>query len=169
MNNMSTEENLKTAFAGESQTHQRYLVFAEIAEKEGKKQIAKLFRAVAEAERVHAQNHLRAMGDISSVQDNLKTAIDGEIYEFEKMYPEFIKKAEEEKKEKALESFVQANSVEKTHYNLYKKALEKIMENQDLEENNIFVCQRCGNTVEGKAPDVCTVCGASKLMFKEID
>lgn len=161
-----TEKNLSEAFAGESQANRKYLAFAKKAEEEGYKQIAKLFRAAAEAETVHALNHLRELGGIKSTRENLEAAIGGESYEFQKMYPQMIEDAKAEKNDAALRSFNYANEVEKIHAELYKKALENIGKNPDVD---YYVCQVCGNTVEGEAPDECPICGAKKQAFKRID
>ncbi len=161
-----TEKNLLEAFAGESQANRKYLAFAKKAEEEGYRQIAKLFRAAAEAETIHALNHLRELGAIKSTKENLQAAINGETYEFEKMYPEMIKDAEAEGKGGAMRSFEFANEVEKIHAGLYKKALENLGKNPDVD---YYVCQVCGNTVEGEPPDECPVCGAKKQAFKKIE
>ncbi len=161
-----TEKNLKDAFAGESQANRKYLAFAKKAEQEGHKQVAKLFRAAAEAETVHAHNHLRILGGIKGTKENLQTAINGETYEFEKMYPEMIEDAQAEGEKSALQSFKYANEVEKIHADLYKKALENLGKNPEVD---YYVCQVCGNTVEGDPPDKCPICGALKKMFKKID
>lgn len=160
-----TEKNLMDAFAGESQANRKYLAFAKKAEAEGYKQIAKLFRAAAEAETVHAHNHLKEAGGIKSTKENLEAAISGETFEFQKMYPAMIEDAKAEGKEGALKSFTYANEVEKIHAELYKKALAAMGRNQDVD---YFVCQVCGNTVEGEAPDECPVCKAKKQAFKKV-
>jgi rubrerythrin len=161
-----TEQNLKDAFAGESQANRKYLAFAKKADAEGFKQAAKLFRAAAEAETVHAHNHLKELGGIKSTKENLEEAINGESYEFQKMYPQMIKDAESEGNKGALRSFNYANDVEKIHAALYKKALENLGKNPDAD---MYVCQVCGYTVEGEAPDECPVCKAKKQSFKKID
>jgi len=165
----STEENLKSAFAGESQANRKYLAFAKKADKEGFSQTARLFRAAAEAETVHALNHLNALKAVKSTEDNLHDAIKGETHEFMEMYPGMIKTAEKEKKQDAFISFFRANKVEEIHSNLYKKALDSVKSGKDLEKKEIYVCQTCGNTVENEAPDVCPICGAKKDTFKKID
>ncbi|MBN2463387.1 MAG: rubrerythrin family protein [Dehalococcoidia bacterium] len=164
-----TDDNLQDAFSGESQASRKYLYFAEKAGEEGHKQIARLFRAASEAETVHARNHLRVMGEIKSTRDNLKAAIGGENYEFTKMYPEFIKQADAEGNNKAKGSFDLANKVEQIHHRLYQTALSTLEKGQSMDEKPIYVCQFCGNTVEGEAPEKCPVCGAPKKMFKRID
>ena len=164
-----TSENLQAAFAGESQASRKYLYFAEKAEDEGYKQIARLFRAASDAETVHARNHLKVMQGIKSTEDNLKEAIGGENYEFTEMYPAFIKQAETEGDKKAKDSFDLANKVEQIHHRLYQTALSTLEKGQAMAEKPIYVCQYCGNTVEGEAPDRCPICGAPKKMFKRID
>ena len=161
-----TEQNLKDAFAGESQANRKYLAFAKQAEKEGYKQAAKLFRAAAEAETIHAHNHLKQLNGIKSTKENLEAAISGESFEFKEMYPQMIKDAESEGHKGALRSFNFANEVEKTHANLYKKMLESL---GSAEEVDYYICEICGHTAEGGAPDKCPVCGAKKEMFRKID
>ncbi len=164
---MTTQENLKEAFAGESQANRKYLAFADKAQQEGYKQVAKLFRAAADAETVHAKNHLRVMGGVGKTIDNLKSAISGETAEFKDMYPKFIEQAKKEKVTDAvILSFDVANQVERIHAGLYKKALDSLGEN---EETEYYVCQICGNTVEGEALDRCPICNAPKEMFKRVD
>jgi len=165
----STQENLGSAFAGESQASRRYLCFADKAEKEGQPQIARLFRAAAEAETVHARNHLEVMGGIGSTRDNLEEAIGGEHYEFTEMYPGFIEQAEAEDNKRARVSFGYANEVEKIHHGLYHEALEALEGGKQLEDEPFFVCQVCGNTVAGEAPERCPVCGAPRSKFKQVE
>lgn len=161
-----TEQNLKDAFAGESQANRKYLAFAKKADQEGYKQVARLFRAAAEAETVHAHAHLRTLKGIGSTADNLKTAIAGETHEFKSMYPEMIEAARAEDNKAALRSFEYANAVEKVHANLYQKALEKM---DKLEEADYYVCSVCGYTCEDEAPDECPVCKAKKKAFFKVD
>lgn len=162
----STEKNLQDAFAGESQANRKYLAFARKAEEEGHNQIARLFRAASDAETVHAHAHLRELGGVKSTKENLQSAIDGETHEFKSMYPQMIKDAEEEGKKGALRSFNYANAVEKIHAGLYKKALENIGNNPEVD---YYVCQVCGNTVENEAPDECPICGAKKQAFRKVE
>jgi rubrerythrin len=161
-----TMDNLKEAFAGESQANRKYLAFAVQAERDGFLQVAKLFRAAAEAETVHAHSHLRAMAGIKSTQENLIEAIAGETHEFKSMYPQMISDAEAEGSAQALRSFRFANDVEKVHAGLYQKALDTLDENVELFD--YFVCPVCGHTVERGAPDVCMVCGAKGSVFMRI-
>jgi len=164
-----TRENLESAFAGESQANRKYLFFAEKAESEGQKRTARLFRAAAEAETVHARNHLKVLQGIKSTRENLQTAISGENHEFTEMYPQFIETANSETEKNAVDSFDLANRVEKIHHSLYQDALSDLEKGTVKELKPFHVCQVCGNTVEGEAPDKCPVCGASKKMFKLID
>jgi rubrerythrin len=160
---LDTEKNLMTAFEGECKAHFKYLAFARQAEEEGKTDIARLFRAVAEAEAIHATNHLKVMGEIGDTEKNLLAAIDGETYEFTQMYPAFIEQAEKETNTRAAISFTHASEVEKIHNNLYNKALENISRNRETEYH---ICEICGNTVAGNAPEKCRVCGAGIDKFK---
>ena len=166
----STKENLEEAFAGESQASRRYLFFAEEAEKEGYSQVARLFRAAAEAETVHARNHLRAMGGIGGTKDNLGAAISGENYEFTEMYPGFIEQAKAENNNKAETTFDYANKVEKIHHQLYQKALAALEAGQEMKaEPYYFVCPVCGYTVAERAPEKCPICGTPGNKFKKVE
>jgi len=165
---MGTKENLQDAFAGESQANRRYLAFAKKAEKDGFKQVAKLFRAAAEAETVHAHAHLRVLGGIKTTEENLQEAIAGEDHEFTEMYPGFLKEAEAEGNKAAVISIKNAMAVEKVHSDLYNGALMSVQSGSDLPENKIWVCEVCGHTVVGGQPDKCDVCGAPKDKFMEI-
>ena len=165
---MSTQTNLEAAFAGESQANRKYLAFAAKAAAEGRPQIAKLFRAAAEAETVHAHAHLRVMNGVADTQQNLQMALQGEGYEFKEMYPSFIQEAEAEGNRAAVISFRNAMAVEKIHFDLYGKALAALTASEDLPGASIHVCAICGNTVEGAAPEKCPVCGAPKTKFKEV-
>ncbi|HDQ41623.1 MAG TPA: rubrerythrin family protein [Desulfonatronum sp.] len=157
-----TSDNLKQAFSGEAQANRKYLAFAKQAEKEGFPQAAKLFRAVAEAETVHAHAHLKHMGGIGTTEENLKAAMDGEIHEFTKMYPQMIADAREEGLRAVERGFHFANEVEKIHASLYAKALESL----GKEENaDYYVCSVCGYTCEYQAPDKCPVCNAARKAF----
>lgn len=159
---MSTTENLKAAFAGESQANRKYTAFARKADEEGYPQAAKLFRAAAEAETVHALKHLEVLGEVGTTADNLKAAIIGETHEFERMYPDFIAEAVRDGDKRAEISFANANEVEKIHAGLYRKAFDAL-DNPELVD--YYVCQVCGNTVGGEAPDTCPICGAPKTRF----
>lgn len=159
-----TDANLQEAFAGESQANRRYLAFAKQADKEGYPQAAKLFRAAAEAETVHAHAHLRALGAVGTTAENLKDAVSGETHEYREMYPDMIAAAKEEGNKSAERSFTYANEVEKIHANLYQKALDNL---DNPEEVDYYVCSVCGYTCEKEPPDKCPVCGSkSKAFFK---
>jgi len=161
-----TDENLQEAFAGESQANRRYLAFAKQAEKEGYPQVAKLFRAAAEAETVHAHAHLRALGGVGTTAENLKDAVSGETHEYKEMYPDMIALAKEEGNKSAERSFAYANEVEKIHANLYQKALDNL---DNLEEVDYHVCSVCGYTCEKEPPDKCPVCGARPKAFFKVE
>ncbi len=164
-----TQQNLEEAFAGESQASRRYLFFAEVADKEGHPQIARLFRAAVAAETVHAASHLRAMGGVGGTKENLQAAISGENYEFSQMYPPFIEQAKAEANKKAEITFDYANKVEKVHHQLYQKALEALEAGQEMKAEPYFVCPVCGYTVAGEAPEKCPVCGTPGKMFKRVE
>ena len=161
-----TRRNLQEAFAGESQANRSYLAFAKQADKEGYSQAAKLFRAAAEAETVHAHAHLRAMEGIGTTVENLKAAISGETHEFKEMYPQMIESAQEEGDKTAERSFTFANKVEKIHAGLYQKALDNI---DSLEEVDYFVCSVCGYTCEKEPPEQCPVCGSKAKAFSKVE
>lgn len=158
------EENLKEAFAGESQANRKYLAFAQKADKEGYTQVARLFRAAADAETVHAHTHLRTLKGINKTAENLKEAIAGETHEFQSMYPQMIADAEAAGDKVALRSFTYANEVEKIHAELYQKALEQM---GDMEEVDYWICSVCGYTCAKEPPEECPVCKAkAKAFFK---
>ncbi len=162
-----TDKNLQAAFAGESQANRRYLAFAKQAEKDGNPMVAKLFRAVAAAETIHAHNHLRVMGGVGTVEDNLKAAIAGENYEVVSMYPEFIADAEKDGNKKAATSFDWAWDVEKGHEKLFKQALDML--GKEAGDLQIWVCPVCGNTVIGTVPEKCPVCNTPGTRFEKVD
>ncbi len=164
-----TKEMLQQAFAGESQANRRYLAFAKKAEEEGLHQIARMFRAAAEAETVHAHNHLAAMKGIGDTAANVQAAIEGETYEFESMYPEMIEMAKKEGESEAQRSFYYANEVEKIHAELFKAALEYAREGKDAPASEVYVCPVCGYTTEGEAPEKCPICATPGAEFKRID
>ena len=161
-----SEENLKEAFAGESQANRTYLAFAARADKEGFPHAARLFRAAAEAETVHALNHLKALKMILSTRENIKAAISGETHEFKKMYPAMIEEAKAEGNKEAEQTFQWANEVEKIHAELYRAMLEKMDKGGDA---LYYVCPLCGYTVEKEAPETCPVCGTKGKAFKKIE
>lgn len=160
-----TDENLKAAFGGESQANRLYLAFAKKAEEEGYIQASKLFKAAAEAETVHALNHIRITSQVKSTLDNLGTAVTGETYEFKKMYPDFLAEAKKENAKQAAWSFDMANRVEQIHAVLFQKAIDAMKAKKDIEKVDYFVCSVCGDTVEGSPPDKCPICGAPREKF----
>lgn len=160
-----SEQFLMEAFAGESQANRKYLAFAKQAEKEGYHQVAKLFRAAAEAETVHAHAHLRTAGGIKTTAENLQVAISGETHEFEHMYPEMIAAAQAEGNKAAERSFTFANEVEKVHAWLYKKALANLDKQADVD---YYVCSVCGYTCENEPPDKCPVCNSGAKAFSKM-
>ncbi len=165
----STDENLQEAFAGESQANRRYLFFADKAEKEGYPQATRLFRAAAEAETIHARNHLAAMDGVGSTRDNLMAGAIGEHYEFTRMYPPFIEQAESENNKRAQRTFEYANEVEQVHHKYFEAGIKAFDAGQQLKDEPYFVCQVCGNTVAGEAPEKCLICGAPMSKFKKVE
>jgi len=161
-----TEKNLWEAFAGESQANRKYLAFADKADKEGHKQVARLFRAAAHAETIHAHAHLRALKAINETAANLREAISGETHEFNSMYPDMIAAAKEEGHKAAERTFTYANEVEKIHADLYRKALEQM---DALPDTDYHVCTVCGYTCEDAPPEKCPVCGANHRAFVKVD
>ena len=162
-----SEDALREAFAGESQANRKYLAFAAKADQEGFRQAARLFRAAAEAETIHAHNHLRALKAIQSTRDNLAEAMAGEIHEFKSMYPAMIEAARAEGNKEAERSFNFANEVEKIHAGLYKKLLTDL--GNTSEDHAYWVCPVCGYTAEKEAPEICPVCGAKGRMFRKVE
>lgn len=163
-----TLDNLKNAFAGESQANRRYLAFAKKADEEGHPQVAKLFRAAAEAETVHAMNHVRIIGEVKTSAENLNAAIAGETFEFKEMYPGYIKTAKDEKNTQATWSFNVANQVEQVHATLFTKASSALKTGNEPPKAEYYVCSVCGNTVENEAPEKCPVCGNPKTKFFKV-
>lgn len=162
-----TQANLSAAFSGESQAHMKYLIFSEVAEKEKKPNISRLFKAIAYAEQVHAKNHLQALGMIKNTQENLDTAIAGETFEVEEMYPVYNEDAKFQNEKEAEKSTRYALEAEKIHAILYKKAKEASLKNKDIELADIYICPICGYTVEGSPEAFCPVCGVDSRAFKK--
>lgn len=160
-----TEDNLKNAFAGESQAHMKYSAFAEKAARENYPNIARLFKANSSAEQIHATNHLRTLGAIKKTMDNLQIAIEGENFEVDEMYPEYIRTAQEQGEKGAETTTSWALAAEKVHAGLYKKAKASLEQGQDMGFQPIHVCQVCGFTMEGEAPEKCPVCGTPREKF----
>ncbi len=166
---MATMENAMEAFAGESQANRKYSAFADQAESEGYKNIARLFRAASEAEAIHAKKLLKAMGKIHSTKDNLSEGVAGETQEYTEMYPEFLKEAEAEKKTDIGLVFTYAMKAEEIHANLYKEALNNLNHGQDMSNRTVYLCPVCGAVFLGNAPEKCPVCSAVRKVFRTIE
>jgi rubrerythrin len=164
-----TDDNIQAAFAGESKANHRYTLFAEKAVKEGYPAVAKLFRAVAEAEMVHLRNHLNAIDAIGATRDNLLAASIGEHRELTGIYPVFVEIAKEERNDRAERTFTWANKVEKIHYDYFEAALKEVKEGKQPADATYYVCQVCGNTVKNEVPEKCPICGAASRAFKKVD
>ena len=163
----TTNENLATAFAGESQANRKYLAFARQADREGLPQIAKLFRAAAEAETLHALAHLGNMGGVGTTLQNLEAAVKGETYEFTEMYPPMVEQAKGEgHKAKTMLDF--ANRAEKVHAGLFRQALEALRAGKDLSQMEVYLCPFCGDVEFGVPPEKCPICGAPAAKFQKI-
>ncbi len=163
---MKTDDNLKAAFEGECKAYMKYMAYSKAAEKEGQKQIARLFRAIAEAERIHALSHFAVMEGSGSVEQNTTSAIDSETYEFTQMYPAFIRQADQDSQARAAASFRGASAVEKIHSNLLSHALRSLGRSK---EEDYYVCTVCGNTVRGTLPGKCAVCSAGSEKFNFVE
>ena len=163
----NTTDNLKESFAGESQANQKYRAFAKRAEQDGFPNIARLFRTTAEAERIHAEGHLKALAGIASTRENLQAAIEGETYEYTTMYPAMLEQAQAEGS-RAKVMFGYAVKAEAVHAALYKRALEAAAQGADLREAKFYLCPFCGNIEFGNPPETCPVCGAPKAKFVEV-
>jgi rubrerythrin len=163
----TTADNLREAFAGESQANRKYLAFAEKAEKDGFPNVARLFRTAAEAETIHAMGHLNAMGGVGSTADNLQAAIDGETYEYTRMYPPMLEEANSEN-HRAKRMFGYAVKAEAVHAELYQRALEAVKAGNDLTETAFYLCPVCGHIEFGQPPDACPICGAKKDKFTRL-
>ena len=162
----TTQENLKEAFAGESQASQKYRVFAKKAERDGFPNVAKLFRTASAAEKIHAEGHLKAMDGVGSTADNLQAAIEGETYEFTEMYPPMIEQAETDG-HKAKRMFKYAVGAEEVHAKIYKMALEAVQKGEDFAEE-FFLCPVCGHIELGAPPENCPICGAKGKVFLQV-
>jgi rubrerythrin len=163
----TTQENLAVAFAGESQANRKYLAFAQAAEKEGYAQIARLFRAAADAETIHAHAHLRNMGGVGTTLENLRSAVAGETYEYTEMYPPMVEQAKAEgHRAKTMLGF--ANEAEKVHARLFREALAALEAGKDLSKMDVYLCPVCGDVEFGEPPDKCPICGAPKAKYQKI-
>lgn len=163
-----TEDDLKEAFAGESQANRKYLAFAKKADQEGYSQAARLFRAAAEAETVHAMNHLKALKAIKDTKENLREAIAGETQEFKEMYPAMIEAAQAEGNKSAIRTFSYANDVEEIHAKLYHDMMDRLEQSKE-DDFSYYVCPVCGMTSEKEPPETCPVCGIKGERFKKIE
>ena len=163
----NTQDNLAESFAGESQANQKYRSFAEKAEQDGLTNIARLFRTTAEAERIHAAGHLRAMEGVGTTAENLQAAIDGETFEYTKMYPPMLEQAEADS-HRARIMFGLAVKAEEVHAQLYSKALEAAKQGKDLEDTEFYLCPVCGHIELGGAPDACPICNAKSDKFVQV-
>jgi rubrerythrin len=163
----TTESNLKEAFAGESQANRKYLAFAKKAEQEGFNNVARLFRTAAEAETIHALGHLNALNGVQSTADNLREAIEGETFEFTKMYPPMLEQAQNDNP-KAKRMFEFALKSEAVHAQLYKLALEAILQGKDLAETKFYLCPVCGHIEMGNPPVACPICGVKGEKYQQI-
>lgn len=179
--NAMTADFLRSAYGGESMAHMRYLIWGDIADKEGMPNIGKLFRAIAYAERAHADNHFRVLGEqegdftvpagavfgVGKTAENLQGAIDGELHEIEQMYPVYLETAKFQEEKGAQRAFYYALEAEKIHAKLFKDAQDLAKEGKDMDINAVYVCPVCGHTIVDHLPDKCPVCGAKKEMYKE--
>jgi rubrerythrin len=160
-----TTANLHDAFAGESMAHMKYLAFAQKAEEEGKPNIARLFKAISFAEQVHATNHLKTLTELGDTVENLQTAIDGENFEVDEMYPTYDAVAKLQGEKGAIRSIHYAIEAEKIHAAMYTEAKQAVEKGKDAELGTLYICPVCGYTVEGRTPDNCPVCGVKKERF----
>lgn len=165
--NETTVKNLKEAFAGESQAHMRYKIFAKKAREEGLGNIARLFEAVSFAEQVHATNHFTVLDGIAGTSANLQEAVNGENYEVNEMYPSFLGVAKSDKAKEAIQTMHWALEAEKIHAQMYQSAKQSADAKKDIVLGALQICSQCGYTTEGEAPDKCPVCGAVKEAFRE--
>jgi rubrerythrin len=164
-----TEEFLKAAFSGESQAHMKYGIFSDVAERNGFPNVARLFKAIAYAERVHATNHARELGIIGDPKENLQAAIDGENFEVNEMYPVYKNTAELQKENGAVKSTHYALEAEKIHEAMYEKAKQSVEGGKDIKIGAIYICPVCGYTVEGEVPGKCPVCSTAGKQFKKFE
>jgi len=162
-----TERFLNDAFAGESMAHMKYMLFADKAGEEGLTEMARMFKAIAYAELVHAGNHLEALGKVRSTADNIQTCIEGEKFEIDEMYPVYNATAKLQDEDGAVRSTYYALEAEKIHEEWYRKSREAVDRGEDVKVGAIQICSVCGHTREGEAPDKCPICGASRDKFRQ--
>ncbi|MCX6693793.1 MAG: rubrerythrin family protein [Methanomicrobiales archaeon] len=165
---MATTENTKAAYSGESEANRKYAAFAEKADEEGYKTVARIFRAASEAEAIHAKRLLKVMGAIGTTKTNLNASVAGETHEYTEMYPAFVKEAADEKQSDAGIAFTYAMKAEEVHANLYRDALAVIEKGVDVAAKKVLLCPVCGNIFLGDPPDRCPICNVAKKIFKEI-
>lgn len=161
-----TKKFLEDAYSGESQAHMKYLIFADVAEKDGFPNIAKLYRAIAYAEFVHARNHFKALGNVNTTENNLQVAIDGETFEVKEMYPVYKHTASIQGEKEAEKSTNYALEAEKVHVEMYKQAQDLVKSGKDMKLDKVFVCPVCGYTALEEVDPCCPVCGAPREKFK---
>ncbi len=164
-----TKKNLQDAFSGEAQANRRYLAYAQRAGDEGYPEVARMLRAIADAETIHALNHLKVMGFVDSTKSNIAKSLEGEKDEIDKMYPEYVKQAGKEENQRAKESFGYALAVERIHHQLLREAQKMVEQGKDLEKKDLVVCPVCGNTIWEKIPDVCPICKTEKEKFEKVE
>ncbi len=164
---MKTQDNLMDAFAGESQANRKYLAFSQQAEKDGFKNVARMFKAIAEAETIHALKHFQIAGKVGATLENLQAAAEGEHYEFSEMYPEFIETAKKENHAEALKTFEYANAAEKVHGGIFNELKATVSKGEDAAEKSIELCPVCGWVGTDPVPDKCPICDTSKKAFKK--
>lgn len=162
-----TKRTLSDAFAGESMAHMKYIIYSDIARKEGYSNVARLFEAIAYAERVHAGNHARLLGYLGKTIENLQAGVDGETFEIEEMYPVYKKTANMQGEKAAEVSHGYALEAEKIHEKMYEKSKKEIAKGDDVNLEEVYVCPVCGYTHEGTPPEKCPVCNASSKMFRK--
>ncbi|MBN1897612.1 MAG: rubrerythrin family protein [Spirochaetes bacterium] len=162
-----TEKSLNEAFAGESMAHMKYMAFSDVAKKEGLSNIARLFKAIAYAEQVHAINHARNLGLIKETKDNLDTAINGETFEVDEMYPVYDAVAKLQDEKGAQTSIHYALEAEKIHAGYYQMAKDAVENSKDTDIGDVYICPVCGYTHIDEPPDRCPVCSAPKNTFKK--
>ncbi len=160
-----TKQNLQNAFAGESQAHMKYLIFAERAEKEGKPNIARLFRAISFAEKVHATGHFKVLSKVGDTVKNLEAAIVGETFEVNEMYPAYYEEAKKQGEKDAERTTHYALEAEKIHAQMYENAKKAAEKGKDLQLKEVYICPVCGYTKEGEPEEFCPVCGVKKEKF----
>ena len=165
---MATMDNVKAAYAGESQANRKYLSFSEKAVQDGYPVIARLFRAASDAEAIHARNLLTVMGAVKSTAENLASSVEGETHEFTEMYPEFIREAESEGQKNAVQPFTHAMKAEEVHAGLYKRAAEAVAAGKDLAATKVLLCPVCGNVALDEAPERCPICNIPGARFREV-